>query len=112
MVADGFVVRILYIISAIFVLSAILTDSLAVPVLTINGVLLDAELASLFPIYTAFFLVCCIATFVNLNRARQRCLTAGSKRRMGIFTIRNFDFRHWGFSPIQHYYRKPMTFLW
>lgn len=76
------VVRFLYLISTIFVLSATLTDSLAVPAQTINGIIMDAEFFSLFPIYTAFFLICCVATFINLNRARQRCLTAGSKRRM------------------------------
>ncbi len=77
-----FVVRVLYMISALFVLSATLSDGLAVPIQTVNGVLIKAEFFSLFPVYTVFFLVCCIATFVNLNRARQRCLTAGSKRRM------------------------------
>lgn len=76
------VVRILYLISAFFTLSATLSDSLAVPVQTINGIVMDAEIFSLFPVYATFFLICCFATFVNLNRARQRCLTVGSKRRM------------------------------
>ncbi|GAB5490284.1 MAG: histidine kinase N-terminal 7TM domain-containing protein [Phototrophicaceae bacterium] len=75
-------VRILYLISFLFFLSAIFTDWLTIPVLTGNGILLDAKLASLFPVYGLFFMVICGATFVNLNRARQRCLTAGSKRRM------------------------------
>lgn len=76
------VVRILYGISLLFFLSANLTDNLAVPVQTANDIRLDAELFSLFPIYVAFFVIACGATFLNLNRARQRCLTTGSQRRM------------------------------
>jgi len=76
------VVRILYLVSTLFVVAATLTDSLVTPIPTINGILMDAELFSLFPVYTAFFVICCIATFINLNRARLRCLTTGSRRRM------------------------------
>lgn len=77
-----FTVRLLYIVSSLFFMSATLTDWLVVPIQTNNGILVDANLVSLFPIYFAFFIIVCGVTFINLNRARQRCLTAGSERRM------------------------------
>ena len=81
------VVRILYLISFLFFLSAIFTDWLAVPIQTSNGILLDAGQSPLFPVYCAFFLLIGGVTFINLNRARQRCLTVGSERRMAYLQI-------------------------
>lgn len=77
-----FVVRVLYTISTLFFVAAAVTDWLAIPIITGAGVKMQAQLLSLFPVYVAFFLVACFATFINLNRARQRGLTAASKRRM------------------------------
>jgi hypothetical protein len=76
------IVRILYAISTAFFIGAALTNSLATPILTGNGIKMQAQLVSLFPVYVAFFLTACFVTFININRARQRGLTAGSKRRM------------------------------
>ncbi len=76
-------VRVLYLISILFVLAAIFTNDLATPVITASGILLEARIVSLFPIYSLFFITLCVATFVNLDRARRRCLTTSSKRRMG-----------------------------
>lgn len=81
------VVRILYFVSTLFVIAATLTDSLVTPLLTVNGILMYTKLFSLFPVYTAFFVIACISTFVNLNRARLRCLTTGSRRRMAYLQI-------------------------
>lgn len=76
------VVRILYLVSIAFIFAAIFTDNLITPTVTSSGILLYAQIVSLFPIYSLFFVGLCIATFVNLDRARRRCLTASSKRRM------------------------------
>lgn len=74
------VVRVLYFISLLFVLGATLTDNLATPIETINGIKFQAQ--AFFGVYVAFFVIACVVTFFNLNRARERCLTTGSKRRM------------------------------
>ncbi|MEM9952947.1 MAG: hypothetical protein AAF846_15185 [Chloroflexota bacterium] len=77
------VVRVLYIISITFAIFAIFTDSLVQPrAISASDIWLEAELASFFPIYVAFFITACVVTFINVDRARRRCLTAGSKRRM------------------------------
>jgi hypothetical protein len=75
--------RLLYILSGLFFLAAVVTDWLAVPIMTGSGIKMDAEFFSLFPVFGAYFIIACAVTFVNLNRARQRCLSAASKRRMG-----------------------------
>jgi hypothetical protein len=59
---------------------AALRDWLATPIMTGAGV--KIRWGPLFPVYVAFFLIACFSTVVNLNRARQRGLTAASKRRM------------------------------
>lgn len=82
--------RLLYILSGLFVLGAILTDWVAVPIFTENsGIKMEAQFVSLFPVFGAYFIVACIVTFVNVNRARERCLSASSKRRMAylLFAI-------------------------
>lgn len=81
------VVRILYVISTLFFLSATLTDWLAVPIQNADSVRMQAEIDSLFPVYVAYFVVACGVTFINLNRARERCLTEGSRRRMGYLQV-------------------------
>lgn len=74
------VVRVLYFISLLFALGATLTDNLAIPIETINGIKFQAQ--PFFGVYVAFFVIACGVTFFNLNRARERCLTTGSERRM------------------------------
>ncbi|MEO1646383.1 MAG: hypothetical protein AAFR67_14420, partial [Chloroflexota bacterium] len=76
------VVRILYVISSLFFLSATLTDWLTIPIFVGDSVRMQAEFQSLFPVYVAYFVVACAVTFININRARERCLTDGSRRRM------------------------------
>jgi hypothetical protein len=69
--------RLLYILSAIFF---VWSDWVAVPTSTGSGIKMDGRVAS--PIFIAYFVIACIVTFVNVNRARERCLSASSKRRM------------------------------
>lgn len=75
-------VRLLYLISMVFFMSATLTNWMTVPVFIGDSIHMTSTIFSLFPVYVIFFIVICSATFINLNRARQRCLTVGSKRRM------------------------------
>lgn len=79
------VVRLLYVLSTIFVFGAIRTDLVAVPVLTANGIKLQAE--PLFWVYFAYFITAMIVTFINVQRARKRCLTDSTRRRMTYLQI-------------------------
>jgi hypothetical protein len=76
------VTRLLYILAGVLFGIAVLTDWIAVPIPTGSGIKMDAEFFSLFPVFGAYFVIACAATFINLNRARLRCLSASSKRRM------------------------------
>jgi hypothetical protein len=80
------VIRIMYLISAGFTLLAAFSETLIVP--TVDGTRfgnLSAGFA--WPVYLAFFAVGIIAAFINVNRARQRCLTRDTRRRMGYLQI-------------------------
>lgn len=74
------VVRILYLMSSIFTIAAIGTDTLVTTEFTEHGARLHAGL--LFPIFILFFLTVNIATFLFVDRARRRGLTRTSQRRM------------------------------
>lgn len=74
------VVRILYGLSAVFLIAATLTDMLAEPIFVGSEIRLQGQ--PLFLIYIAYFITACVVTFINLNRARKRCLTERSRRRM------------------------------
>lgn len=74
------VVRALYLLSTIFLLLAAFTNWLIEPVQVGGAVSLRAR--PLFPVYSAYFIVATIATFINVQRARQRCLTRATRRRM------------------------------
>lgn len=76
------VTRFLYIIGAIFVLVAAFSDYLIHPVIRGNR-LANTLSRPLFPVYLAFFLVATSVAIANVQRARQRCLTRDTRRRMG-----------------------------
>ncbi len=76
------VTRLLYLLSSVFVLTAAFTDVLIRPVLVGNR-LVNIVAGPLFPIYFAYFLTGTGIAFVNVQRARQRCLTRDTRRRMG-----------------------------
>ncbi len=74
------VVRVLYVISSLFLLMAAFSDNLTKPIT--EGDLMYLSGGVVFPVYLAYFLVACAVTFYNVQRARKRCLTTGSERRM------------------------------
>ncbi len=76
------VTRLLYFIGALFVIAAAFTDSLIKP--AIRGTeLVNITSGGLFLIYLAYFFSAVTAAFINVQRARQRCLTRDTRRRMG-----------------------------
>ena len=85
-------VRILYGISALFLVVALFTDTLIVPV-TVATTFTESQLTvslragAVFAIYIAFFLVVVGTAFINVQRARVRCLTRGTRRRMGYLQV-------------------------
>ncbi|MFQ3647485.1 MAG: histidine kinase N-terminal 7TM domain-containing protein [Anaerolineae bacterium] len=75
------IIRILYAMSALFLVLATVTDSIIVPTIIRRIVSFDAgPLAWLFITY---FISVVIVTFINMQRARQRSLTRTTRRRMG-----------------------------
>ncbi|NDJ60307.1 MAG: hypothetical protein GYB67_04230 [Chloroflexi bacterium] len=90
------VIRILYIIAAQFLILAAFTDVLIQPVpvsaeipevFSGQGVLLSLRGGPIFPIYTIYFVIVTLAAFINVQRARLRCLTRSTRRRMGYLQI-------------------------
>ncbi len=76
------VARMLYFLSLLFVIAAAFTDLLIIP--NIQGFrLVNIVGGSLFPVYVAYFFTAAVVAFVNIQRARQRCLTRDTRRRMG-----------------------------
>ncbi len=76
------VTRLLYIIGLVFIIAAAFGSLLINPVVRGNR-LANVLSGSLFPIYLLFFLVVTAIAFINVQRARQRCLTRDTRRRMG-----------------------------
>ena len=74
------VVRLLYALSTVFLIAGALTDALATPIFVGDEIRLQRQ--PFFWIYLAYFLTACTVTFINLQRARKRCLTDRSRRRM------------------------------
>lgn len=74
------VVRVLYMISLAFLVLAALTDALIEPVVVGQRISLRAGV--LFPVYFVFFLLINLIAFINVERARRRCLTRSTQRRM------------------------------
>lgn len=81
------VVRVMYLISATFALLAGLTDTviyrISAPVVT--PVTMTA--GGVFIIYVAFFTVAVVVSLINVQRARNRCLTRSTRRRMGYLLL-------------------------
>ncbi|HVU09651.1 MAG TPA: hypothetical protein VHD90_00180 [Phototrophicaceae bacterium] len=84
------VIRILYLVSAAFLLAAAFSNLLVEPQI-ISAV--DQDFAAtlragpLFPVYVIFFLIATGVAFVNVQRARSRCLTRSTRRRMGYLQV-------------------------
>lgn len=74
------IVRLLYLLSTVFFAAAIFTNVIAEPYAFDNSVQFLA--GPIFPIYLLYFITACVVTFINVNRARERCLTTSSARRM------------------------------
>lgn len=79
------VIRILYGISALFLVGALFTDVVVQPITTEATV--SIQPGSAFVIYVAYFITAMIVTIINVNRARRRCLTNRTKRRMTYLLI-------------------------
>ena len=79
------VIRILYLIGAGFLLSAAFADSLFVFV-DAQGYL-SIQAGALFPVYCVYFVAANGFAFYNVQRARKRCLTQGTQRRMAFLQI-------------------------
>lgn len=79
------IVRLLYALSTVFLIFAALTDSIAKPIFIADEIRFQRQ--PFFVIYLAYFLTACVVTFVNLQRARKRCLTERSQRRMAYLQI-------------------------
>ena len=79
------VVRLLYLIGAAFLLSVAFSDSL-VQVVAAQG-LVSIQAGPVFLIYSLYFLLANGFAFFNVQRARKRCLTQASARRMAYLQI-------------------------
>lgn len=79
------VVRILYLISSAFLIAAAFTDILVYPV-SAPG-LNNLQPGYLFWLFLFYFIVVTGIAFINVQRARLRCLTRSTQRRMGYLQI-------------------------
>ncbi len=86
------VIRILYLISAAFLLLAAFTNTLiqpeqVAPAYFESGIYVSLRAGVVFPVYILFFLIATGVAFYNVQRARARCLTRDTRRRMGYLQI-------------------------
>jgi hypothetical protein len=79
------VIRILYVISGLLLVLAAFTNVLIQPVR--RGQMVSLEAGPVFPIYLLHFVIAIGVAFINVQRARQRCLTRDTRRRMGYLQI-------------------------
>ncbi|HYO88531.1 MAG TPA: histidine kinase N-terminal 7TM domain-containing protein, partial [Candidatus Limnocylindrales bacterium] len=82
------IIRLLYLLSAVFLLLAAFTEYLVVPTLIVSplegeGTYLSLSAGPLFLLYVLYFVVGTLVAFINVGRARRRCLTRSTRRRMG-----------------------------
>jgi hypothetical protein len=81
------VVRLMYVISAAFLLLALFTNDLIRPIsvatVTPPGSAMAVTPGQLFPVYIAYFVVAIVTAFITVQRARQRCIARSTRRRMG-----------------------------
>jgi hypothetical protein len=73
--------RMLYGVSTLFLLLALFTNLLVRS--ESYGPFVSLRAGPLFPVYSAYFVVAVLVAFYNTQRARQRCLTRNTRRRMG-----------------------------
>jgi hypothetical protein len=87
------VIRILYVIALVFFLLATYTDIIIRPVIIASPILMGGrQIVTLddgggFPIYLAYFVIVTGAAFLNVQRARDRCIARSTRRRMGYLLI-------------------------
>jgi hypothetical protein len=74
-------VRLLYIVATVFLLLAVFTDVIVYPVPIEDGYF-GLRAAPGFLIYLIYFTIATVIGFINVNRARRRCQTRSTKRRM------------------------------
>lgn len=77
--------RLLYAIGIAFAFAAVLTDLVIITVSDTSGISLEGQ--SLLPLFMLFFIGTNVTAFINVNRARQRCLTRSTKRRMAYLQV-------------------------
>lgn len=80
------VVRLMYLISLGFLAAALFSNTLIMPFPITTPLQPTAVAVSpgiLFPVYALYFVVATAAAFINAQRARLRCITRGTRRRMG-----------------------------
>ncbi|MCB9452108.1 MAG: hypothetical protein H6672_11765 [Anaerolineaceae bacterium] len=80
------IVLMLYLLSTAFLLAAAFTDVLIRPVI-LSPKLVTLVSGPLFPVYVAYFLTASLVSLLNVQRARGRCLTRSTRRRMGYLQI-------------------------
>jgi hypothetical protein len=76
------IIRLLYFIGIAFIVAAAFTDVLIAPQI-IDMHLVNILSGPLFWVYVAYFIVGTGVGFINMQRARKRCLTRDTRRRMG-----------------------------
>jgi hypothetical protein len=79
------VIRLLYAISSVFLIAAAFTNILVQPVQQ-DG-LIGMRAGNIFWLYALYFVLATGIAFINVQRARQRCLTRDTRRRMGYLQI-------------------------
>ncbi len=77
-------IRILYIVGAVFLAMAAFSDLLIeiVPLPQFNDTVASMRAGPLFPVYVAYYLSATGLALNNVNRARKRCITRSTRRRM------------------------------
>jgi hypothetical protein len=85
------IIRFMYMISAAFLLFAAFTDLLINPIPVapphFAGVFVSVQAGILFPAYMLYFVIGTVFALINVGRARERCLTRDTRRRMGYLQI-------------------------
>lgn len=78
-------IKMLYLLSLAFFVSAAFSNILVQPVVVNDNIGMRAS--TLFPLYMVYFLLTTVIALVNIHRARQRCLTRNTRRRMSYLQI-------------------------
>lgn len=79
------VIRLLYLLGALFLILASFTDTIIDPLPIDNFISLDA--GPLFVVYVAYYVIVNVTALFNVERARRRCITRSTKRRMMYLEI-------------------------